>query len=135
MLEKQKDCRKKMKLDPSAEYVKYICNLYGNRYNDQDEDSKPLGADWKPGKKAKHLSLEGFRKRLLNSYDIELSTAKIRKVLITGGYWSTERSREVQREYDKLKSIHLVAQKLKLLKLLCLKLNKNLKEMLLEVQK
>ena len=108
------DGRKKIKPDPSTEYVEYICGLYEDRYDDQDEDSKPFGADWKPGERSNHLSLEGFRKKLMNSYDIELSTAKIRKILITGGYWSTERSREVQREYDKLKSIPLVAQRLKL---------------------
>lgn len=114
MIDKRKDGRKKKKIDPSAEYVKYICGLYGDRYDDQDEDSKPHGVDWKPGEKSKHLSLESFRKKILDLYDIDLSTAKIRKILITGGCWSTERSREVKREFDKLKSISLVAQKLKL---------------------
>lgn len=114
MAEKRSDGRKKIKTDPTAEYVKYICDLYGDRYDDQDEDSKPFGADWRPGEQSKHLSLEGFRKKLLGVYGVELSTAKIRKILITGECWSTERSREVQREYEKLQSIPLVAQKLKL---------------------
>ena len=33
-------------------------------------------------------------------YDIRLSTSKIRKILITGGCWTTERSREVQELFE-----------------------------------
>ena len=104
--------RKKIKADPSQEYIDYICGLYGDTYDDRQEDSKPHGKDWIPGASANHKSLEGFRKQLKENYDIELSTAKIRKILITGGRWSTERSREIQRKYTELKSVTLVAESL-----------------------
>jgi hypothetical protein len=104
--------RKKVKADSSREYIDYICGLYGDSYDDREEDSKPQGKDWVPGESANHKSLEGFRKQLKSNYDIELSTAKIRKILITGGRWSTERSREIQKKYAELKSIPLVAERL-----------------------
>lgn len=106
------DNRKKIKADPSWEYVDYICGLYGDVYDDREEDSKPQGKNWIPGECANHKSLEGFRKQLRCSYDIKLSTAKIRKILITGGCWSTERSREIQKKYSELKSVSLVAESL-----------------------
>lgn len=112
MTDGKTDSRKKIKADPSREYVDYICGLYGDSYDDRKEDSKPQGKDWIPGESANHKSLEGFRKQLKSSYDIELSTAKIRKILITGGRWSTERSREIQRKYSELKSVPLVAERL-----------------------
>ena len=112
MISGKTDNRKKTKADPSWEFVCYICGLYGDVYDDREEDSKPQGRNWNPGERANHKSLEGFRKQLKNSYDIELSTAKIRKILITGGRWSTERSREVQKKYLELKSVSLVAESL-----------------------
>ena len=112
MIDIRTDGRKKTKANPSREYVDYICGLYGDIYDDRQEDSKPHGKDWHPGGRANHKSLEGFRKQLKGNYDIELSTAKIRKILITGGRWSTERSREIQRKYSELKSVPLVAESL-----------------------
>lgn len=106
------DNRKKIKADPSRKYVEYICGLYGDAYDDREEDSKPQGRNWNPGERANHKSLEGFRKQLKGNYDIDLSTAKIRKILITGGRWSTERSREIQKKFSELKSVSLVAESL-----------------------
>ena len=107
---------KRRKLDkmnsPSYDYIEYICSLYGDSYDDRDEDSRLGGTDWKPGEKAHHLSLEQFRKELDSNYGIQLSTAKIRKVLITGGRWTTERSREVVELYERYKSISRVAERL-----------------------
>lgn len=112
MIDIKIDGRKKIKADPSQEYIDYICGLYGDTYDDRQEDSKLHGKDWLPGESANHKSLEGFRKQLKRNYDIELSTAKIRKILITGGRWSTERSREIQEKYAELKSVPLVAESL-----------------------
>lgn len=108
---KENDGRRKAKRDPSGEYIKYICDLYNDRYDDREEDSRPGGEDWAPGEKAAHTSLIAFRKQLLD-YGIELSTAKIRKILITGDCWSTERSREVADLYDKYRSVDRVAKEL-----------------------
>ena len=88
---------------PSKKYIDYICDLYGDSYDDRLEDCRPPaagdelrdpGEDWKPGQVADHKSLGVFQKELKDK-GIELSSSKIRKILITGGCWTTERSREV----------------------------------------
>ena len=106
------DKRRKEKKDPSGDYISYICSLYGDVYDDREEDSAPGGADWVPGAKAAHLSLAAFQRELKDVHGIELSTAKIRKILITGGCWTTERSREVASLYEKYKSVKRVADAL-----------------------
>ena len=106
------DRRRKEKKDPSRDFIERICDLYGDTYDDREEDSKPGGENWVPGKEANHTSLVAFQK-MLKENGIELSTAKIRKILITGGCWSTERSREVAELYDKYGSVKRVAEILK----------------------
>lgn len=99
---------KKEKTNPSQEYINYICDLYGDIYDDRIEDCHPPvagkelrepGADWIPGQEANHKSLNAFRRELQDA-GIELSTSKIRKILITGKRWSTERSREIAELFD-----------------------------------
>lgn len=87
--------------NPSAEYIKIICELYGDYYDDREEDSKPGGENWLPGVPADHTSLSAFQKKLEENYAIKLSRTKVQKILITGGRWTTERSREVQEMYEK----------------------------------
>lgn len=53
-----------------------------------------------PGQKANHKSLVAFR-RELEDMGIKLSSSKICKILITGGRWTTERSREIVASFDK----------------------------------
>ena len=106
------DRRRKEKKDPSRDFIERICDLYGDTYDDREEDSKPGGENWVPGKEANHTSLAAFQK-MLKENGIELSTAKIRKILITGGCWSTERSREVAELYNKYGSVKCVAEILK----------------------
>lgn len=106
------DKRRKKRTDPSKDFINLICSLYGDAYDDREEDSKPGGEDWEPGMKALHTSLAAFRKTLIDDYGIELSTAKIRKILITGGLWSTERSREIAALYEKHHDIKRVAKEL-----------------------
>lgn len=106
------DRRRKEKKDPSRDFIERICDLYGDTYDDREEDSKPGGENWVPGKEANHTSLGAFQK-MLQENGIELSTAKIRKILITGGCWSTERSREVAELYNKYGSVKCVAEILK----------------------
>ena len=88
-----------MKHDPSKEFVDLICRLYGDSYDDRVEDSAPGGLDWAPGKTAQHKSLGAFQKEL-EEQGIKLSTSNILKILITGGCWSTERTREVGCLYE-----------------------------------
>ena len=108
---KDRDGRRKEKRDPSAEFIEQICELYDDSYDDREEDSRPGGEDWVPGEKAEHTSLVAFKNQL-KDYGINLSTAKLRKILITGGCWSTERSREVADLYEKYGSLSRVAKEL-----------------------
>lgn len=90
----------KMKKTPSQDYVSMVCRLYGDVYDDREEDSKINGLDWEPGLKSAHKSLGAFQKELNEVYGIHLSRTKLQKILITGGCWTTERSREVQWLYS-----------------------------------
>ena len=110
---KENDGRRREKKNPSADFIEQICALYNDIYDDREEDSSIGGEDWAPGKMALHTSLAAFQKEL-EEYGIKLSTAKIRKILITGGCWTTERSREVGELYEKYGSIARVAEELQL---------------------
>ena len=106
------DKRRKLKtVSPSQEFISLICTLYNDNYDDREEDSSIGGEDWMPGEKAMHTSLGAFQ-RELKDIGIELSTAKLRKILITGGVWTTERSREVAELYGRYHSISRVASEL-----------------------
>ncbi len=98
-----------MNTNPTAEYIEYICSLYGDCYDDRLEDCKPPaagdmiktpGKDWIPGQVANHKSIIAFQ-RELSDKGIEISSSKIRKILITGGCWSTDRSREIGSLFNK----------------------------------
>ena len=61
------------KSDPTAEYIEYICSLYGDAYDDRLEDCKPPaagdtirtpGKDWIPGQVANHKSIIAFQSEL-----------------------------------------------------------------------
>ena len=100
----------------SNAFIQNICILYGDCYDDRLEDSRPpaagtkngqtdkrqAGRDWEPGIPAAHKSLSAFQRELAGKHGIHLSTSKIRKILISGGLWTTERSREVQGLYAEL---------------------------------
>ena len=86
----------------TKEFIDLICRLYGDIYDDREEDSKPGGESWVPGQKARHKSLLAFQKELEEVHDIKLSKSKILKILISGNCWTTERSREVSSLYEEL---------------------------------
>ena len=104
------DKRRKPERNPGRDFILRICSLYNDVYDDREEDSRPGGEDWVPGQKAQHTSLEAFRQELQDVHGIRLSTAKIRKILITGGLWTTERSREVAELYVRYRSVSRVAE-------------------------
>ena len=85
---------------PSYEYINRICSLYNDYYDDRLEDSKPGGDDWQPGIPAAHKSMAAFQKELEEEHGLKLSRTKIQKILITGGRWTTERSRKVQELFE-----------------------------------
>ena len=100
----------------STSFIHEICSLYDDCYDDRLEDSRPptagkkngkpdkreAGADWMPGMPAGHKSLNVFQKELKEKQGICISTSKIRKILITGNLWSTDRSREIKALYDEM---------------------------------
>lgn len=86
----------------SQDYINFICRLYGDAYDDREEDSRIGGENWEPGMRAAHKSIRLFQKELHEVYDIRLSRSKIQKILITGNRWSTERSRVIGALYEKL---------------------------------
>ena len=65
-----KQARQERKETPSQEYIRMICRLYGDIYDDRKEDSKPKGLDWEPGLKACHKSISSFQKELDDIYGI-----------------------------------------------------------------
>ena len=94
--------------NPSQDYIDYICSLYGSSYDDRIENTAPPtagdqmripGEDWTPGVPANHKSLQSFKKEL-EQQGIKLSTSKIKKILITGGLWTTETSRTIQTRFN-----------------------------------
>ena len=94
--------------DPSNDYINLICSLYGSFYDDRIENTSPPtagdtprtpGDDWMPGTTANHKSLVAFQ-RELKQQGINLSTSKIKKILITGGLWTTETSRSIQADFQ-----------------------------------
>lgn len=94
-----------MKKTPSQDYITYICKLYNDIYDDRVKNTCPPiagtgpGEDWTPGQRANHKSLSAFQRQLQEN-GISLSTSKIKKILITGGCWTTARSREIQKLYS-----------------------------------
>ena len=90
--------------NPSQDYIDFICSLYGSSYDDRIENTSPPtagdnprnpGDDWLPGTTANHKSLIAFQ-RELKEQGIKLSTSKIKKILITGGLWTTQQTRTIQ---------------------------------------
>lgn len=94
---------------PSQEFVDYICSLYGSAYDDREENWSPPttgttacdpGEDWIPGQVPDHhKSLNTFQKELAD-IGINISSTKLRKILITGKKWSTHRSRQIFDLFD-----------------------------------
>ena len=87
---------------PSEDFINLVCRIYGDTYDDREEDSRPGGESWEPGKKARHKSLAAFQKELMEVHGIRLSKSKILKILITGGCWTTERTREARALFEEL---------------------------------
>lgn len=90
--------------NPSQDYIDYICSLYGSSYDDRIENTAPPtageelripGDDWAPGVLSNHKSLKFFQCEL-EQQGIKLSTSKIKKILISGGLWTTKTTRSIQ---------------------------------------
>ncbi len=89
---------------PGESYIDLICGIYGDAYDDREEDSRIGGESWEPGKRAGHKSIRLFQEELKTVHGIRLSRCKIQKILITGHRWSTERSREIATLFESMTS-------------------------------
>ena len=87
-------------MNPGTQYIERICRMYGDAYDDREEDSRIGGDSWEPGKTSLHKSIRRFQIELEQVYGIRLSRTKIQKILITGLRWTTERSREIYRLFE-----------------------------------
>ena len=74
--------------DTSEDFIKRICDLYGEPYDDRIPET------------SRHVSLRAFQKKLEDEKGIRLSITKLQKILISGGVWSTKRSRAVYELYQ-----------------------------------
>ena len=97
-----------MSTNPSSDYIDFICSLYNSSYDDRIENTAPPtaggedrtpGEDWMPGVPANHKSLISFQRELAEQ-GIRLSTSKIKKILVTGGLWTTQQTRTIQEMFE-----------------------------------
>lgn len=102
---------------PSQDYIICICSLYGSSYDDRIENTSPPtagenprepGEDWMPGITANHKSLVAFQRELAEQ-GIKLSTSKIKKILITGGLWTTDTSRTIQELFNRYTALSYIS--------------------------
>ena len=91
-------------MNRNEDFIDHICDLYGDYYDDTEEDSSIGGANWAPGQRAEHKSLRVFQEEL-EDQGIKMSTAKIRKILITGGRYSTALSRSIEELMEEYKGL------------------------------
>ena len=76
----------------TEEMIKSACSLFGEPYDDRET---PTSLFLSPhGQKPEHTSLRSVAE------EMEISTVKVRKLLISGGFYSTVTSRTVKRLYD-----------------------------------
>ena len=68
--------------NPTKEFVDQICGIYGDHYDDREEDSRPGGANWRPGVRAAHRSISSFQRDLQEVHGISLSRSRIFPVLL-----------------------------------------------------
>lgn len=83
----------------TKELIKSACFLFGEPYDDRT--SSPSTFSSPHGQKPEHTSLRSVAE------EMEISTVKVRKLLISGGFYSTVTSRTVKRLYDEAKAAYL----------------------------
>ena len=89
-------------LEPSMEYIRKICKLYDFVYDDRTKVDwvKVDGEKIYQGKK--YRSLRDFQEEVRVQCGERLSINKLKKILISGGCYSTQATREVQQRLAEL---------------------------------
>lgn len=70
------------------------CAYFGSPFGDRSDDYSIFYAPH--GQDPEHVTLHQV------ADEMKISTEKVRKLLISGGYYSTEKSREIQERYKEL---------------------------------
>ena len=83
----------------TEELIKTACSLFGEPYDDRESPTSLFSSPH--GQKPEHTSLRSVAE------EMEISTVKVRKLLISGGFYSTVTSRRVQELYDKARAAYL----------------------------
>lgn len=83
----------------TEDLIAEACSLFGEPYDDRET---PISLFSSPhGQKPKHTSLRSVAE------EMEISTVKVRKLLISGGFYSTVTSRRVQELYNEARAAYL----------------------------
>lgn len=83
----------------TEELIKSACSLFGEPYDDREASATLFSSPH--GQKPEHTSLRSVAE------EMEISTVKVRKLLISGGFYSTVTSRTVKQLYDEAKATYL----------------------------
>lgn len=83
----------------TEELIKTACSLFGEPYDDRASSTSLFSSPH--GQKPEHTSLRTVAE------EMEISTVKVRKLLISGGFYSTVTSRKVQELYDNARADYL----------------------------
>ena len=83
----------------TEELIKSACSLFSEPYDDR-ESPTPLFSS-PHGQKPEHTSLRSVAE------EMGISTVKVRKLLISGGFYSTVTSRRVQELYNEARAAYL----------------------------
>lgn len=83
----------------TEDLIEEACSLFGEPYDDR---STPSDLFLSPhGQKPEHVSLRSVAE------EMEISVVKVRKLLISGGFYSTSTSRKVQKLYNEAREAYL----------------------------
>lgn len=83
----------------TEDLIKTACSLFGEPYDDRESSTSLFLSPH--GQKPEHVSLRSVAE------SIEISVVKVRKLLISGGFYSTSTSRRVQKLYNEAREAYL----------------------------
>lgn len=83
----------------TEDLITEACSLFGEPYDDRNNPSSLFSSPH--GQKPQHTSLRSVAEQM------EISVVKVRKLLISGGFYSTSTSRRVQELYNEARDAYL----------------------------
>lgn len=83
----------------TEDLIAEACSLFGELYDDRESPTSLFSSPH--GQKPEHISLRSVAE------EMEISTVKVRKLLISGRFYSTVTSRTVKQLYDEARAAYL----------------------------